>query len=792
MLASGYRFGPFTLDLRSGELKRSGLRIRLQEKPRALLAAFAEHPGDLITRNELHERLWPGDTFVDFEDGLNTAMRKLREALGDDAQTPQYIETVRGRGYRFIAAVEPIGASPGEAGGRSPASGTAVSGGAQAATAPGPRKRVNFSAPAAIFLSGCAVAGLAVFAWYWLARTRPVLSFSNQDPILIAGFENHTGDARFDSALDTALDVSIEQSRRINVYSRLQIDGALRLMGHKTDERVTPAIGREICQRENIPALVVPEITRAGSEFLLTAQLIDPATGAAVRSYSEPARDENHVLPALDSIATTIRTDLGESRAEIYSAHRPLPEVTTSSLAALKDYADAGALFDKGNADDSLSLYKAAIAADPDFAMAHAAMGYIYYSFYFNQPAKGEAEYRKALDLASRCTDRERAWIETRYAESQGRVDDAITLYQAFLQRYPGDVTARFSYAYLLSIHGRAEESLPMFEEIARHAPGDAAVLIDIAGARNVLGQWSQAIQAYEQALTIDPSQLLVGNIDREYGFTLVRDGQEEKAEQVFSALLADPHRYGDGERSLAFLDLYRGRYVSARQHLMLALPRSKDPFSVARIRYMLAVVAAGQGDHSQQVAQLDQIVANFGALGQKVAYGSLVGQAYVRAGELAKARKMLATIAPLVNDRSDTQVAYIQLLKAEIAAASGDPQSAIQLLKPPAPKDTSSTTVLTTEALAHVYQQMGRTDDAVAWYRQFLDNGHLRMLSWEPQQQLFDAYYYIALDLKQKGDRADALSALTGLFGLWKNADPNLPLLEKARQLQAQLMATP
>ena len=103
----GCRMGPYELDLRSGELSRNGRRIHLQEKPRSILLALAERPGEIVSRAELHERLWPGETFVDFEDGLNTAMRKLRDALADDSQAPRYIETLRGRGYRLLADVVP-------------------------------------------------------------------------------------------------------------------------------------------------------------------------------------------------------------------------------------------------------------------------------------------------------------------------------------------------------------------------------------------------------------------------------------------------------------------------------------------------------------------------------------------------------------------------------------------------------------------------------------------------------------------------------------------------------------
>src|SRR5271156_3937370 len=104
----GYRFGPFELDIRSGDLRKNGRRIRLQEKPRSVLIALAERPGELILRTELQMRLWPHDTFVDFEDGLNTAMRKLREALDDSSQSASYIETARGKVYRLLATVEVI------------------------------------------------------------------------------------------------------------------------------------------------------------------------------------------------------------------------------------------------------------------------------------------------------------------------------------------------------------------------------------------------------------------------------------------------------------------------------------------------------------------------------------------------------------------------------------------------------------------------------------------------------------------------------------------------------------
>jgi tetratricopeptide (TPR) repeat protein len=617
-----------------------------------------------------------------------------------------------------------------------------------------------------------------------------VLSFGFHDPVLIADFDNQTGDSRFDHALQTALIVSLEQTRYATIFSRLQTGNALRLMHAREDEKITAAVGREICERENIPGLVVPAITRTGQEYLLTAQLIDPANGATVRAYSEKAHGEGQILSALDAISLDIRRDLGESQYRIHRSHRPLPQVTTSSLAALEKYADGTALWDLGKASEAVALYRAALADDPDFAMAHAALGSAYYSFYFNEPGLGEQEFRKALDLSSRVTERERALIELRFASAQGRVQESLALYRAYIRQYPDDWAVRYSYAHMLRQHGHARDSIGLYPDLLRQSPDNSGAYLELATAYFQTGQWAQSIRAYEKAFALDPARLATGDISREYGFTLVRNGEDAKAEQLFSAQLADPASYATGERSLAFLDFYHGRYRSARQRLLLALARSDDPFSVARIRYMLAVVAAGEGDRQEQLIQLDRIMANFDALNLKVLYGSLIGQAYARAGEVEKARKALTMIAPVVNDRVEEQAAYAQVLKAEVAAASGDFRAALEFMKPPEADDSNASAVLTRESLAHIYQEMGERDEAMTWYRGFAESIGSDALGWEPQQEIFEAYYRLASDYQQKGDRGSALNVLNRMLDRWRDADPDLPLLGDAIRLRAQLVA--
>ena len=225
----------------------------------------------------------------------------------------------------------------------------------------------------------------------------------------------------------------------------------LALMGKPADERVTPAVGREICQRENIRGLIVSSITRTGEEYALSAELIDPQSGDTVRSYTERAYGEGHILDALDVIASDIRHDLGESLYQIHENTKPLPQVTTASLDALREYADGTALWHLGKYKDAVTLFRAAVLTDSDFAMAHAALGNAYYSFIYNDSQRGDQEYQKALSLGSRTTERERMIIQVNYVDSQGHLDEANGLYRIYLQRYPDDWTVLGNYARLLA-----------------------------------------------------------------------------------------------------------------------------------------------------------------------------------------------------------------------------------------------------------------------------------------------------------------------------------------------------
>ncbi|MGB6235438.1 MAG: hypothetical protein WBF46_18350 [Candidatus Acidiferrales bacterium] len=215
----------------------------------------------------------------------------------------------------------------------------------------------------------------------------------------------------------------------------------------------------------------------------------------------------------------------------------------------------------------------------------------------------------------------------------------------------------------------------------------------------------------------------------------------------------------------------------------------AKQLLSVARVRYLLALVASGEGRKQEQIAQLDLIMANFSAIEAKVVYGSLVGQAYARAGEVAKAEKILTQIAPLADSNSQEQSSYLRILRAEIADAKGESGQALQLLGPPQADDPVSIVPLDLDALGHTYQVAGNVDQAIASYQKLVELP-MGWAGWEPQQQCLEDYYLLAEDYAREGQRAKAISTIEDFLSLWKNADSDLPLKKKAIQLRSNLLA--
>jgi tetratricopeptide (TPR) repeat protein len=451
-------------------------------------------------------------------------------------------------------------------------------------------------------------AALAAAVIWWFMANRPALSFTSRQWILLADFQNDTGDPRFDRGLSEALAISLSQSKYANVFSRERVAESLKRMGKPGQRTIGPDVGREICLRENVRALVVCGITRTGQQYELSARLVDPQSGDTVASYSARARREDDILDSLDSIATGIRQGLGESLHSIRQTRRPLPQVTTSSLEALTRYADARDQWLQGHFDQSQDSYESALKADPNFAMAHAALGSTLVGTIFHEPIRAQQHFEKALSLSDRISDRERAYIRALYQDSLGHRSEAEDEYVNYLQSYPDDTSARYSLARIRMFSGRYEAAISDFQEVLRIDSWSTNAHVELATCYNFLSRWPEAISHYQQAYVQRPDLFNSSNLNHEYGQALIAAGNPAKARELYSSILANPDSRHRGLRSLALLDLYEGKYADALARLEDAVKSELGPSSITsrmRDHIFLAITNEGKGIETGSFANL-------------------------------------------------------------------------------------------------------------------------------------------------------------------------------------------
>jgi serine/threonine-protein kinase len=650
--------------------------------------------------------------------------------------------------------------------------------GAWTASRGGRRIVVGASAAAVV-----AVAALVV----WMLGSRTALSFAPRDWILLADLQNETGNALFDRSLTTAFRVSLEQSSHANVLPPARVAAALRRMGKPGVERVDEEVGREICLRENARGLVASSLSQVGSRYLLSAQLVDPASGERVRTYAERVDSEKGLLDAVDAIARDLRHDLGESLATIQQASRPLPRVTTSSLQALKLYSDGSALWAKGDYHTAVRQFEAAVADDPEFGMAHAALGMSYMSFIYNDRARGTRHLERAIELADRTSDRERLVIQIHHAEELGTPAEAERLFRLYLSQYPDDASIRYNFGSTLMRLQRYREAIAQLTEVARVAPSSASAYVNLATSQSSLGEQKDALVSYERAFALEPAWKLGGNLNHEYGFALVETGDHEKAREVFGLALASSDNKARALRSTALLDAYEGRHQRAIElfrEAALVNETAKAGVSAARDRLFLAAALDATGDRPAALRELD-------AAGRLLAVGPMqvwmvarVGQAYARAGAVRRAVEMLAVIKPHIEANNAGQQSEAHVLEGEIALAQGRAEPARELFdlahrERPWP--------LTLEPLGRGELAAGRAEKSLERHRELLGLPH-QCLGWEAQAPWLAAHYRMARLLADRGEREEAKQVLATLLGFWKNGDGTATLHRMAQELRAEL----
>ena len=317
------------------------------------------------------------------------------------------------------------------------------------------------SDPTRLVVAGVAVLVIVAAIAAWQLRG-PSQALGESDLILIADFENTTGDDVFDGTLKQALAVKLEESPFLNVLSDQRVAEQLRFMNRAPDTPLTPAIARELCQRQGIKAVMLGGLASLGSTYIVTLRAENCATGDVLAREQVTATNKEQVLGALGSAATTIRGRLGESLASIQRTDKPIEQATTSSLEALKAFSVGDRRRNTGTDQEAIPFFRRAIELDPDFAMAHAQLGTVYSNLGEQRLAK---EHRtRSFELRDRVSERERLYISAHYYNGvEGNVAKALEVYDLWKQTYPRDAVPYINSGTLYSSRNQQEEALKAY-----------------------------------------------------------------------------------------------------------------------------------------------------------------------------------------------------------------------------------------------------------------------------------------------------------------------------------------
>jgi tetratricopeptide (TPR) repeat protein len=628
-----------------------------------------------------------------------------------------------------------------------------------------------------LFAAGFAVALLVILAGAGaMLLSFGGVPFADRDWIVVAQFDNQTGDSVFDHALDAALSASIAQSKHVNVYPQTRVAETLARMQRPNAAHLDQALATEVAIREGVKVVLVPTISSLDETYALTARIVDAASGVDLATATSRAEGRGNVLKAVDQLARNVRRDLGETRFDLIQNGGWFARATTSSLDALKAFTEGGRAWSAGDLDRAQDLWRQAVASDSTFAWAHASLG-MAASWSNNRPA-AEREFAAAEANMDRLTERERLWLRALIAGSRNRPQDAIDLLETYTRTYPDDRDAWYNLGSDYMRERRCDDAIPALQHALTIDSTLTNAFIQMATCYNNIHKPDDAIPQYQRAFALDSGAMTSGFINHEYGTALVEAGRLSEAEATFQRAIgftANRAQQFAGRRSLALLRMYEGKYDTAIDLLHEAVMMSRAAGNAALTEYRnllyLAAALRTKGDTAGFRAQLtaaEAVRAN--GLYVPPFLLTVLGKLYAQSGNLRAADSIVAAVdrAAGANPTEDDE-ATAELLRGEVALARGDPQRAIEQLELAATRNPGP---YYTESLARAYARAGDARRAIEKYEKVIE--HVEFGA-EGQEPWILAHVELGQLYEARGEFAKAIAAYQQFVDLWKDADPDI-----------------
>jgi DNA-binding winged helix-turn-helix (wHTH) protein/tetratricopeptide (TPR) repeat protein len=772
VLHDAYRFDEFELSRSRRTLLRNGQPVSLLPKTFEVLSYLVENPGRVVSKEELLKTAWP-ESFVE-ENNLTQHISLLRKALGNHSG---FIVTIPGRGYQFTAEVASAEPQPRPL----PSDGAAAAPGEVQPTGQAPSTLQLTVHGVPLWVRAVAVAvvlSAAGLTGYWgYATWKHLTQHPQLRKVIVADFENATGDATFDHTLKQAFEIDLEQSPYIDVMSEREAANSLQLMGRGQGSAITPEVAREICERANRQVMLAGSIQPMGGEYLLTVEATDCSNGSQIAGAKAEAGSKEKVLAALDTVADKVRRGLGETPRSMENYQVPIMQATTASLDALRSYSIGQSMDAQGKSEtETIPFYQRAVELDPNFAMAYGAMANEYYNL--SEPYLASQFYKKAFDLSGNVSAKEKLILEAHYySEGQQDMEHGINTYRQWTETYPNDWVP----------------------------------WIDLANDYTQIGQYAPAIAAGQQALKLEPNRAINYSV---LARALTRANRFDEARSVGQEAV---HRGIDSPGLHA--TLYE---IAAMSHDPNALAQESRWAASHNsgwygwyFPFLEGVAAEGAGKHrlAEQLFHNSWEAAERENL-EEAASDILIYQAAVeisfglpaaarttlaitrntakdspdlaiveaQLGDLASANKFLAAHGPDTHPGTLMTNRDLPLVRARLALARGNALDAIAALEPAVPFEMASYTVPSERAEA--WMAANRPDMAVTEYHKILANPGVDTLS--PLYPL--AHLGTARGWSRQNKIPESRAEYERFFAAWKDADQDLPILKQARAEYAKL----
>jgi eukaryotic-like serine/threonine-protein kinase len=747
-----FRFGQFEVNVRAGELRKAGIKIKLYGQPFQILVALLECPGDVVTREQLRQRLWPPDVFVDVEVGLNKAVNHLREALGDTAENPRFVETLPRRGYRFIAPLNDSGRFP--------------------------RSRKWLVVGSALVLSA-AVITVAIFLHF-----RPSRSLQAGDTILLADFDNSTGEPVFDRALKQGLSIQLEQSPFLNILPEARARQVLPAMRLSPDERLTAAITRDICVRRGLKAMVSGSIASLGTHYVISLQAVNCRTGESVGAAQVEVTSREQILTGLGIAASKLRARMGESLSSIQKFDRPW-DTTTHSLEALESFYQGWEQWGSVGLVGTIPFWEHAIELDPDFPMAYASLGTAYYNL--GEYDLAAANLKKAFARKERVGRWEEFYISTHYHSIvTGDVEKLIEIYKQWLKTYPRAPVAYNNLTALYNEIGQYDKTLTLIPDYQQFYPADPGAYGFAVPALVGLNRYEEAKKFYEKTIEL---KLDTPDCHRNLFQIAFLNGDTEAMRRYASGC--------DNGLDGAFMLQIQANAAAFTGRLQEAKARYREATEMAQRKDMnefAAVLSAAQAltdatfENARQ-ARKEAVDALAIRHGRDTRY--LAAAALALSGGYARAQKLSDELAR--EFPADTLLHSLTLptVRAAIETRNGDPGKAIELLHPVSVYELGSNVInpaivsfLAIYVRGQAYLRMREGIKAAGEFQKVLDHRGVDLTS-----PLFPlAHLGLARAWTLIGDTSKSKKSYEDFFALWRDADPDIPILVAAKSEYAKL----